>query len=148
MSGKSSGFQPSSAPAALSFAETSHATALRLQSLIEAEFEALKRQDLTGFEALQPEKQQLLEQLGDVAKKIEQGALADQDRAQWDAFKALVHRCRDGHRRNETLISRQLMTIRGALQALSGANGPDSVEMYDRLGQITQSNRRDRYNEA
>jgi hypothetical protein len=40
------------------------------------------------------------------------------------------------------------LTIRAALQALSGAQGPDSVEMYDRLGQITQSGRRDRYNEA
>ena len=116
--------------------------------MIDAEFDALKRQDLAAFESLQPEKLQLLEQLGDVAKKIEQGAQADQERAQWDDFKTLVHRCRDGHRRNETLISRQLLTIRGALQALSGANGSDSVEMYDRLGQMTLSGRRDRYNEA
>jgi flagellar biosynthesis/type III secretory pathway chaperone len=148
MSGKSSGFQPSSPPPTLSFVQISHAAALRLLSLINAEFEALKKQDLTSFEALQPEKLRLLEQLGDVAKKIEQGALDQEDRSPWEPFKELVSQCRDGHRRNETLISRQLMTIRGALQALSGANAPDSVEMYDRLGQITQSARRDRYNEA
>lgn len=148
MSGKSSGFQPSATPPTLSFFETSSAAASRLLSLIDAEFDALKRQDLTAFESLQSEKLQLLEQLSDVARKIEQGALADQHRAQWDDFKAVVHRCRDGHRRNETLISRQLSTIRGALQALSGAQGSDSVEMYDRLGQITLSGKRDRYNEA
>ena len=148
MSGTSSGFQPSSSPPTLSFAETSRAAATRLLSLIDAEFEALKKQDLPAFEALQPEKLQLLEQLGEVAKKIEQGTLGDAGETPWPDFKDLVRRCRDGHRRNETLISRQLMTIRGALQALSGAQGPDSVEMYDRLGQLTQSGRRDRYNEA
>lgn len=148
MSEKSSGFQSSHPPPSLSFAEISHAAALRLLSLVDAEFEALKKQDLTGFEALQPEKLQLLEQLGEVAKKIEQGTLGDQSQREWLDFKDTVLRCRDGHRRNETLISRQLLTIRGALQALSGASGPDSVEMYDRLGQLTQHARRDRYNEA
>jgi flagellar biosynthesis/type III secretory pathway chaperone len=148
MSEKTSGFQSSHPPPTLSFAETSYAAALRLLSLVDAEFEALKKQDLTGFEALQPEKLQLLEQLGEVAKKIEQGKLGDQGQPEWLDFKALVLRCRDGHRRNETLISRQLLTIRGALQALSGTSGPDSVEMYDRLGQLTPHARRDRYNEA
>jgi flagellar biosynthesis/type III secretory pathway chaperone len=148
MSEKSLGFQSSHPPPTLSFAETSHAAALRLLSLVDAEFETLKKQDLTGFEALQPEKLQLLEQLGEVAKKIEQGTLGDQNQPEWLDFKELVLHCRDGHRRNETLISRQLLTIRGALQALSGASGPDSVEMYDRLGQLTQHARRDRYNEA
>lgn len=75
MSEKTSGFQSSHPPPTLSFAETSYAAALRLLSLVDAEFEALKKQDLTGFEALQPEKLQLLEQLGEVAKKIEQGKL-------------------------------------------------------------------------
>ncbi len=148
MSGKTSGFQPSSSPPKLSFAETSYAAATRLLSLMDAEFEALKKQDLTSFEALQPEKMQLLEQLGDVAKRIEQGTLGEHGQGEWADFKELVRRCRDGHRRNETLITRQLTTIRAALQALSGAQGPDSLEMYDRLGQLTQSGRRDRYNEA
>ncbi len=148
MSGKTSGFQPSSSPPTLSFVETSRAAATRLLTLIDAEFEALKKQDLTVFEAIQPEKVQLLDQLGDVAQRIEQGTLGDGAQGEWADFKELVRRCRDGHRRNETLISRQLMTIRSALQALSGAHGPDSVEMYDRLGQLTQSGRRDRYNEA
>lgn len=148
MSGKTSGFQPSSSPPTLSFVETSRAAATRLLTLIDAEFEALKKQDLTVFEAIQPEKVQLLDQLGDVAQRIEQGTLGDGAQEEWADFKELVRRCRDGHRRNETLISRQLMTIRSALQALSGAHGPDSVEMYDRLGQLTQSGRRDRYNEA
>lgn len=148
MSGQPSGFQSAPPPPVLSLADTSQAAALRLLSLIEAEFEALKKQDLANFEALQPEKLKLLEQLGDVAKQLEQGALQEGPRSGWDAFKEVVQRCRDGHRRNETLISRQLMSIRGALQALSGAGGPDSVEMYDRLGQIRSTTRRDRYNEA
>ncbi|MEY3992509.1 MAG: hypothetical protein RIS04_1272 [Pseudomonadota bacterium] len=143
-----SGFTASPPPPSLSRAELAQSQARRLLGLIDAEFEALKKQDLTAFEALQQEKLELLNQLGALAPKIQQGIVGATDTPEWADFKALIRQCQDNYRRNETLISRQLMTIRGALKALSGAGGPDSVEVYDRLGQLSNHSRRDRYNEA
>jgi flagellar biosynthesis/type III secretory pathway chaperone len=148
MSSQNSGFTASPPPPSLSRAESAQSQASRLLNLIESEFEALKKQDLTAFEALQPEKLELLNHLGALAKKIQQGAVGPTEGPEWADFKALIRRCQDHYRRNETLINRQLMSIRGALQALSGSGRPDSVEMYDRLGQLTSHGRRDRYNEA
>lgn len=148
MSSHSSGFQSSPAPPSLSTSESALAQANRLLTLIDTEFEALKKQDLAAFEGIQPEKLDLLTQLDSLAQKIQQDQVGDTSTEQWAQFKDTIRRCQDGYRRNETLISRQLMTIRGALRALSGATGPESVEMYDRLGQLTNHARRDRYNEA
>lgn len=148
MASPNSGFTASPPPPSLSRAESAQSQARRLLNLIDTEFEVLKKQDLAAFEALQPEKLELLNQLGALAKKIQQGAVGSTDEPEWADFKTLIRQCQDHYRRNETLISRQLMTIRGALQALSGSGRPDSVEMYDRLGQLTNHGRRDRYNEA
>ncbi len=148
MSSNSTAFTSSPPPPSLSRAESAQAQARRLLNLIDSEFEALKKQDLTAFEALQPEKQALLTDLDALAKKIQQGTAGQTDTEEWRAFKDIILLCQEGYRRNETLIGRQLMAIRGALRALSGATGPDSVEMYDRLGQLTNHGRRDRYNEA
>lgn len=148
MSSPNSGFTASPPPPSLSRAESAQSQARRLLNLIDAEFETLKKQDLNAFEALQPEKLELLNHLGALAKKIQQGEVGPTEGPEWADFKALIRQCQDHYRRNETLINRQLMSIRGALQALSGAGRPDSVEMYDRLGQLTSHGRRDRYNEA
>ncbi|MEY5028283.1 MAG: hypothetical protein RLZ63_598 [Pseudomonadota bacterium] len=148
MSSPNSGFTASPPPPSLSRAESAQSQARRLLNLIDAEFEALKTQDLTVFESLQAEKLELLDQLGALAKKIQQGTVGATDGPEWADFKTLIRQCQDHYRRNETLINRQLLSIRGALQALSGAGRPDAVEMYDRLGQLTNHARRDRYNEA
>ncbi len=148
MSTQDKAFVAAPAPAALTLAQAAQVHADRFLVLIDAEFEALKKQDLSAFEALQPEKQTLLDLLGDVALKIQQSPPGLTDATEWSEFKGLIRRCQDGHRRNETLISRQLMTIRGALQALSGGQGTEALNMYDRQGQMTQHSRRDRYNEA
>ena len=107
-----------------------------LQQLLETldqEFEALKRRDLGYFERLQPAKENLLDQLS--AWPSQPG----------DAGAAFLHdtecrdhllRCRDAHRRNETLLQRHLEAVRGALQALSADTPLQGVEIYDRLGQM------------
>lgn len=148
MSSSSTGFQSAPPPHSLSSAESALAQAMRLLNLIESEFDALKKQDLAAFELIQPEKLELLTQLDRLSQKIQQGTAGDTSTADWNSFKDTIRKCQDGYRRNETLIARQLMTIRGALRALSGTTGPESVEMYDRLGQLTNHARRDRYNEA
>ena len=130
--------------------------AQRLHVLLEEEFEALKRRDLDLFEQLQPGKARLLEALAAGAHPLEPGAEAadpatpdspetaepasphpSQNPSQNpDPARELLLQCRDAHRRNETLMQRQLEAVRGALQALSAESGLDTVEVYDRLGQM------------
>jgi flagellar biosynthesis/type III secretory pathway chaperone len=112
-----------------------HALAL-LQQLLESldqEFEALKRRDLGYFERLQPTKEQLLAQLSAWQTEPERAAATfvhDTECRDW------LLRCRDAHRRNETLLQRHLEAVRGALQALSAGTPLQGVEIYDRLGQM------------
>lgn len=102
-----------------------------LLQLLEAEFEALKTQNLDRFEQLQADKTRLLDQLA-------QSQVPDQTppTQAWLDFQDTVARCRDAHRRNETLMQHQLNAIRGTLQALRADAGLESVEVYDKLGHM------------
>lgn len=105
-----------------------------LLEMLEQEFESLRRRDLPYFERLQPGKADLMERL---AVSVQQVREADAGAAGLDAqTEEVLLRCRDAHRRNETLLRRQLEAVRGALQALSAGSPLQGVEVYDRLGQI------------
>lgn len=115
----------------------------RLEQLLEQEFDCLKRQDLDAFEAQQTDKNQLLLQLTELTGITQAGA-ADALGPSWQAFKLQMAHCRDLHRRNEVLISRKIDAIRGALQSLQVQDPTSSVEVYDRLGRLSRSQRRGR----
>lgn len=107
-----------------------------LQQLLESldqEFEALKRRDLGYFERLQPTKEALLDQLSAWPGQSDE---ATATLAQDTECRDWLLRCRDAHRRNETLLQRHLEAVRGALQALSAGTPLQGVEIYDRLGQM------------
>ncbi len=113
--------------------ESALATLAQLHQTLEQEFEALKRRDLGFFERLQPTKEGLLDQLSGWQTQHQGTELAlgqDTECREW------LMRCRDAHRRNETLLQRQLEAVRGALQALSASTSLQGVEIYDRLGQM------------
>lgn len=125
----------------------------RLRRLLDEEFEALKGQDLTKFERLQPPKSQLLQELSDIVEThralLESSvSTGTQLLTSWDAFRASMLECRDLHRRNELLILRKRDTIRGALQALVGGGETSSVDVYDRLGRVNRINKRQGYTQA
>ena len=111
-----------------------------LEEMLEREFEQLKVQDLDAFEASQSTKNDLLQQLAQLAG-IQGPDSADALGPEWDGFKAQMAHCRDMHRRNEVLIGRKVDAIRGALQSLQVQDPTSSVEIYDRLGKVSRGRR-------
>jgi flagellar biosynthesis/type III secretory pathway chaperone len=97
--------------------EQALALAQTLQDMLEQEFEHLKVQNLDAFEASQASKNELLQQLAQLAG-IDGPESADALGPEWDGFKEHMANCRDMHRRNEVLIVRKIDAIRGALQSL------------------------------
>ena len=110
----------------------------RLLALLDAEFEALKIQDLTAFESHQAEKAAILQELGSLTLP-EEGPEAQA----WEPFREVIRQCRDHHRRNQILVQRKLDAIRAALKTLQGVDAASSVEVYDRMGRMS-ANRRSR----
>jgi flagellar biosynthesis/type III secretory pathway chaperone len=126
--------QASSLEQAMGLAQT-------LQDMLELEFEQLKVQNLDAFEASQATKNELLQQLAQLAG-IQGPDSAEALGPEWDAFKEHMAHCRDMHRRNEVLIGRKIEAIRGALQSLQMQDPASSVEIYDRLGKVSRVGRR------
>jgi flagellar biosynthesis/type III secretory pathway chaperone len=106
----------------------------RLGDVLDLEFETLKSRNLEAFESLQAEKSGLLNRLSALAAWVNAQAVAPE---LWQGLRESLLACRDSHMRNAQLMQRQLQGVRGALQALQGDQGP-SVELYDRLGQVTR----------
>jgi flagellar biosynthesis/type III secretory pathway chaperone len=111
-----------------------------LDELLEQEFEHLKAQNLDAFEASQTSKNELLQQLAQLAG-IHGPESADALGPEWDGFKEHMAHCRDMHRRNEVLIVRKIDAIRGALQSMQVQDPTSSVEIYDRLGKVSRAGR-------
>lgn len=123
------------------------AAAEELEALLETEFEHLKAQELDAFEATQSRKNALLQELTQLAD-IQGPDSADALGPEWDGFKTHMVHCRDLHRRNEVLIHRKIDAIRGALQSLQVQDPTSSVEIYDRLGQLSRMRRGRGYSDA
>jgi flagellar biosynthesis/type III secretory pathway chaperone len=123
------------------------AAAEELEALLETEFEHLKAQELDAFEATQSRKNALLQELTQLAD-IQGPDSADALGPEWDGFKTHMVHCRDLHRRNEVLIHRKIDAIRGALQSLQMQDPTSSVEIYDRLGQVSRTRRGRGYSDA
>ena len=107
-----------------------------LFELLEQEFEALKAQDLNSLELLQEKKTSLLNYLS--SESIKKNVLSGNQSKEWIPFKNLMTQCKESHRRNEILVTRRLDSIKSALSTLTGQNKEEELEMYDRLGKISQ----------
>jgi flagellar biosynthesis/type III secretory pathway chaperone len=121
--------------------EQALALARTLEDMLEQEFVHLKVQNLDAFEASQASKNELLQQLAQLAG-IHGPESADALGPEWDGFKEHMTHCRDMHRRNEVLIVRKIDAIRGALQSMQVQDPASSVEIYDRLGKVSRGGRR------
>ena len=92
----------------------------RLDSLLTEEFEALKNQNLEFFETLQAEKLKILEVLASldfIGVNLDQAATQQLlNNPIWNEITSLLEQCKRSHQRNELLISKQLDSIRGALE--------------------------------
>lgn len=120
----------------------------RLKALLEDEFTALKSQDLTAFEGLQPEKIDILtllnsEELADRVKGYATNTSeASLHLSIWDDVIGVVSDCKDLHRRNEIFMLRKLESIQGALRTIQSPDPLNSVDVYDRLGKVRPHQRR------
>ena len=120
----------------------------RLKALLEDEFTALKSQDLTAFEGLQPEKIDILtllnsEELADRVKGYATNTLeASLHLSIWDDVIGVVSDCKDLHRRNEIFMLRKLESIQGALRTIQSPDPLNRVDVYDRLGKVRPNQRR------
>ena len=113
-------------PADLDLHQRAQALVLQLSQMLELEFDALRVQDLDEFERLQPIKNDLLQQLTEMAPSKE---ILEED-PQWAGWLESIADCRDKHRRNAVLMERKLESIRGAL---------DSLRLPGTSGQSTSS---------
>ena len=108
--------------------------AIQLNQVLSLEFDALKGQDLDRFEALQASKNAILADLTLLCPDTEDL----QKLPEWDQLREELLECRDSHRRNAVLIERKLDAIRGTLHSLRVGDSGSSVEVYDRLGQVSR----------
>lgn len=111
-----------------------------LESVLEQEFEALKKQDLAHLDRLLNAKNEIL---SDISRLT---GVSDANDAQklnesWDGFRSRMDYCKNLHRRNEVLVNRKLDAIRGALKSLHITDPTSSVEVYDRLGKLNRVKR-------
>lgn len=120
----------------------------RLKALLEDEFTALKSQDLTAFEGLQPEKIDILTLLNseELANRVKGYATNTSEASLhlsiWDDVIGVVSDCKDLHRRNEIFMLRKLESIQGALRTIQSPDPLNSVDVYDRLGKVRPNQRR------
>ncbi len=121
----------------------------RLNEMLEDEYAALTREEITRFEQLQAEKEVLLARItaipiDELAKEL--GALespppkASFDKLQlaWRDMLVLGRAGADLQKRNEVLINKKLAVVRDALKALELSIQYDGSEFYDPKGRLTQ----------
>jgi flagellar biosynthesis/type III secretory pathway chaperone len=116
-----------------------------LDTLLQEEFEVLRTQDFDRLEALQNEKIALLEALQATALQV--AALPEQPAA-WTQVIEALEACRNAYRRNEMLVTRQIEVVGATLRSLQSADTTASVDLYDRLGQLSRRGGRRVYSEA
>ena len=106
-----------------------------LEALLEEEFESLKAQNLSNFDSIKENKNNLLKELIAITgiHKPEDAQKLD---SRWNEFKDKMRLCRNLHRRSEILVTRKLDAINGALESMRVGTGQNSVETYDRLGRV------------
>lgn len=114
--------------------ESALSLAVQLNQILSLEFDALKGQDLDRFELLQASKNTILSDLSALCPNSEDL----QKLPEWDQLREVLIVCRDAHRRNAVLIERKLDAIRGTLHSLRVGDSASSVEVYDRLGQVSR----------
>lgn len=128
--------------------------ASKLKTLLESEFDALKTQDLTAFEEMQPKKVEILTYLASesLTERVKTFGADSSDSSSylsiWDDIMKMVSECRDLHRRNEIFMLRKLESIRGALQTIQSPDPLNTVEVYDRLGKVRPNRNRKNMGQA
>jgi len=114
-----------------------------LGALLEREFDYLKAGDLDGFEQLQAQKADTLEQLSTLVPLLTQSPGTEDEGHGIEARPPLLDQiedtlaaCRDAHLRNALLIDRKIESTRSALEVLRSSRAAETGETYDKLGKM------------
>ena len=115
-----------------------HNNLSRLLEILEAEFKLLQTDNLDGFEALQAEKQVIVEAL---SEKLTPADIDDDynvaDGGSDDSnVKSMLAMCRDYHIRNGILLEKKIEANKNALNILRSSRHSEEVETYDKLGKV------------
>lgn len=139
---------PVSVPASPALdADAARAQVAALDALLQEEFNVLRQQQFDRLEALQNDKVALLESLQATAAQV--AALPAAERpAWWSPLTEALAASRETFRRNEQLVSRQVEVVRNTLRSLQAADPTASVDLYDRLGQMSRRGGRRLFSEA
>ncbi len=125
--------------------QSAQAHVQRLDALLQEEFEALRTQSFDRIETLQADKVALLESLQATSREV--SALPEPP-ATWSEVLETLAQCRASHRRNELLITRQIEVVGATLRSLQLTEPTDSVDLYDRMGQVARRGGRRAYSEV
>ncbi len=125
--------------------DTAQAQVQALDALLQEEFEVLRTQNFDRLETLQNEKIALLEALQATALQV--AALPEQPTA-WSHVIEALEACRNAYRRNEMLVTRQIEVVGATLRSLQLTEPTDSVDLYDRMGQVARRGGRRAYSEV
>ena len=115
-----------------------HNNLSRLLEILEAEFKLLQTDNLDGFEALQAEKQVIVEALSEKltpADIDDDYNVADGD-SDDSNVKSMLAMCRDYHIRNGILLEKKIEANKNALNILRSSRHSEEVETYDKLGKV------------
>ncbi len=125
--------------------EAAQTHAQALDTLLQEEFEALRTQSLDRIDALQADKVTRLEALQAIARQV---ATLPEEPLAWSQVLEMLAQCRANHRRNELLVTRQIEVVGATLRSLQLTEPSDSVDLYDRMGQVARRGGRRAYSEA
>ena len=125
--------------------EAARAQVDALDALLRDEFDALRQLKFDSLEQMQADKVALLQSLQQTADQV--AALPERPPL-WNAITEALAASREAFRRNERLVTRQAEVVRNALRALQAADPGASVDLYDRLGQVSRRGGRRLYSEA
>lgn len=119
---------------------------LALEAALNAEFEAIKSQDLDQLDVVQKLKEESLHRLAD--GRFEQTITLLQSHSRddfpsglfekWQQLKVSTHASQLSLKRNELVIQRKLAVLRDALQAIYQTDMPHGLQLYNRTGKLAR----------
>jgi flagellar biosynthesis/type III secretory pathway chaperone len=118
-----------------------------LEQLLEAEFEAIKTQNLDQLDTLQQLKEASLLKLSDSrfeqtvrALKSEQPELLTSDLMnKWQQLKDTTELSQHHLKRNQLIIQQKLVVLGDALRAIYQTDAPQNLQLYNRSGKLSGS---------
>jgi flagellar biosynthesis/type III secretory pathway chaperone len=118
-----------------------------LEQLLEAEFEAIKTQNLDQLDTLQQLKEASLLKLSDSrfeqtvrALKSEQPELLTSDLMnKWQQLKDTTELSQHHLKRNQLIIQQKLVVLGDAVRAIYQTDAPQNLQLYNRSGKLSGS---------